>query len=141
MMWGVLTLVATWAFLYAGKEWETSERFGVAAGVLSNVGCDLVVAVGVTTERRLLTFSTILVGAVQVAPRVSACGWPPPAFLHPAFHLHLHTHPPPQFGMRMRPTPPSRIAPNRVPSLPQPTYLIYTMTDVFRQVFEHKTEK
>ena len=41
MMWGVLTLVATWAFLYAGKEWQTSERFGVAAGVLSKnrMGC------------------------------------------------------------------------------------------------------
>ena len=100
MMWGLLTLVATWAFLYAGKEWQTSERFGVAAGVLSNVGCDLVVAVGVSTERRLLTFSTLLVGAVQVAPRASAraCTWQPPASLHPAFQLHLHTHPPPQCG-------------------------------------------
>ena len=100
MMWGLLTLVATWAFLYAGKEWQTSERFGVAAGVLSNVGCDLVVAVGVSTERRLLTFSTLLVGAVQVAPRASerAYIWQPPAFLHPAFQLHLHTHTPPQCG-------------------------------------------
>ena len=32
-MWGILTLVATWAFLYEGKEWQASERFGVAAAV------------------------------------------------------------------------------------------------------------
>ena len=81
-MWGVLTLVATWAFLYDGKEWQASERFGVAAAVLSNVGCDLAVAVGVATERRLLTYSTLLVGAVQVAPRLCACAWQPPANLH-----------------------------------------------------------
>ena len=74
-MWGILTLVATWAFLYEGKEWQASERFGVAAAVLSNVGCDLAVAVGVATERRLLTYSTLLVGAVQVAPRRCACAW------------------------------------------------------------------
>ena len=99
-MWGILTLVATWAFLYEGKEWQASERFGVAAAVLSNVGCDLAVAVGVATERRLLTYSTLLVGAVQVAPRRCACAWQPPANLHPALHVHLHTHPPAQCGMR-----------------------------------------
>lgn len=111
MMWGLLTLVATWAFLYAGKEWQTSERFGVAAGVLSNVGCDLVVAVGVSTERRLLTFSTLLVGAVQVAPRASerAYIWQPPASLHHAFQLHLHTHPPPQCGHHHPRAPPPTV--------------------------------
>ena len=77
-----------------------SERFGVAAAVLSNVGCDLAVAVGVATERRLLTYSTLLVGAVQVAPRRCACAWQPPANLHPALHAHLHTHPPAQCGKR-----------------------------------------
>jgi len=85
-----MCLVATWAFLHKkeeGEEWEVSERFGVAAGVLSNVGCDVAVAFGVAMERRFLALCTLLVGAVQ------------------------------------------------------PTYLIYTMYDVFNQALVEETDK
>ena len=63
---------------------------------------------------------------------MAAARLPPPRVPAPPSHAS---------ATAMRPPLSSRTTSNRAPPLPQPTYLIYTMTDVFRQVFEYKTEK